>query len=363
MFQLLGWLWSNAGRVYLFFGKPYGSIVNAARYAFKWAKEQADKALAAARSYVIVAVNVVKVIFNLALQAVRNFLVSLVDNAIAFALKLFEIAKASFKIALGAATGPIIRFIKQVDFDIRWALVSLKVELFHFFQDGLRRLNIEIGKILIKWLMMERIAAVFHRSNLAKILDFINRMYDFLDAFMRSPLAFIMNMLRLVFMTFFEFSLGYALAGPKYKLPPWPSWDAMEGQPGPGPSPPPGAGRIGSPLSSLRVSGYTYGNPPGHRGLDLGLAMGQSIFASHDGVVRAAGWSTVGYGNFIILESQAWWTRYAHLQQLNVSVNDRVDKGDIIGLGDDTGQSTGPHLHFEVKHQGSFVDPVTVLPI
>ena len=91
--------------------------------------------------------------------------------------------------------------------------------------------------------------------------------------------------------------------------------------------------------------------------------MGQSVFASHDGVVRAAGWSTVGYGNFIILESQAWWTRYAHLQQLNVSVNDRVDKGDIIGLGDDTGQSTGPHLHFEVKHRGSFVDPVTVLPI
>ncbi|KKL20208.1 hypothetical protein LCGC14_2457770, partial [marine sediment metagenome] len=80
-------------------------------------------------------------------------------------------------------------------------------------------------------------------------VGFINRMYDFLDAFMRSPLAFIMNMLRLVFLTFFEFTIGYALAGPKYKLPPWPSWDAMESQPGPGPKPPAGSGLIGSPLA------------------------------------------------------------------------------------------------------------------
>ena len=363
MWSFLGWLYARIGRVVLFFSSLYTKIVNAANHAWRWAVDQGEKALKAAKHYIIVAVNVVKVIFNLAIAAVRNFLVSLVDNAIALALKLFEIAKASFKIALGAATNGLIRIIKQIEFDIRWALVLVEVKLFHFIQDGLRKLNLEIGKILIRWLMLERIRVVFHQSNLAKILDFINRMYDFLDAFMRSPLAFIMNMLRLVFLTFFEFTIGYALAGPKYKLPPWPSWDAMESQPGPGPKPPAGSGLIGSPLASLYISGYTYNSPPGHRGIDLGLANGDSVFACHDGIVRAAGWSTVGYGYFIVLDSETWWTRYAHAQQLNVSMNDRVDKGDVIGLGDDTGQSTGPHLHLEVKHRGSWVDPVTVLPI
>ncbi len=91
--------------------------------------------------------------------------------------------------------------------------------------------------------------------------------------------------------------------------------------------------------------------------------MGQSVFAAHDGIIRAAGTDPGGYGFFIILDSQTWWTRYAHLRQFNVGLNARVDKGEIIALGDDTGQSTGPHLHFEVKHRGSFVDPVTVLPL
>ena len=363
MWPFLGWLYARIERVVWVFGGLYNSIVDAARNALKWAKREAGKALASAKNFVLAAVSVLNVIFNLAIDAVRNFLIGLVENAIGFAIFLFEIAKSIIKVSISAVKDEIIGFVRQIEFDIRWALVLVKVELFHLIQDGLRRVNIEIGKILIRWLMMERIRTAFNQSNLAKILDFINRMHSFIDAFMRSPLAFIMNMLRLVFMTFFEFSLGYALMGPKYKLPPWPSWDEMEGQTGPGPAPPPGSGLIGSPLASLYVTGYTYQNPPGHRGLDLGLVMGQSVYACHDGVVRASGWSTVGYGYFIVLDSETWWTRYAHLRQLNVSVNDRVDKGDIIGLGDDTGQSSGPHLHFEVKHRGSWVDPVTVLPI
>lgn len=363
MFGLLGWLYSRVERVYLFFGSLYGKIRDAALYALKWAVREASRAFNAAKSYIIAAVNVVKVIFNLALEAIENFLVALVKTAFAFASYLFEVAKSIIEVSINATIGQLVRFIRQVDFDIRWWVATTEIKIRHFIQDLIRRINIEIGKLLIKWLMMEQMRAVFDRSGLAKMVDFFNRMYAFLDAFISAPLAFIMNMIGLVFMTFLEFILGYALQGPKYKLPPWPSWDEMEGHTGPGPKAPKGAGQIGSPLASLYITGYTYNNPPGHRGLDLGLVNGQSVFACHDGVVRAAGWSTVGYGYFIVLDSQTWWTRYAHAQQLNVRVNDRVDKGDIIGLGDDTGQSTGPHLHLEVKFRGSFVDPVTVLPI
>ncbi len=363
MFALLGWLWSRASRVYLFFGSLYGKIRDAALNAFWWAVREGAKALFAAKAYVLNAVAALKYLLKLAIGAAITVVLGVSQTLFATAVKLAKLGTADLRVIVDVIKNDIGKLPYVIEKLIQRAVARVKGEILRLLQDWVDKFNLELGKWFIRWAIMKRISDAFQPSVLSRILDLVNRMYAFLDAFMRAPLAFIMNMLRSVFLNFLEYLLGYALQGPAYKLPPWPSWDEMEGQPGPGPSPPPGTGKIGSPLSNLYISGYTYGNPPGHRGIDFGLSMGQSVFASHDAVVRAAGWSTVGYGNFVVLESQTWWTRYAHLQQLNVDVGDRVNKGQVIGLGDDTGRSTGPHLHYEVKYRGSFVDPVTVLPI
>lgn len=363
MFALLGWLWSSASRVYFIFGPAYGLIVDAAYQARSWAKSAFNRAVKKARGLII---------------QVEIKLGILVDVVVAGAVSaVLGIAQSLFKLALGLIDKVDTELHIKINgiqkrLDLRLNQLSIKVGLiiertlpeFIITINGIiKRIKVRLNQLEIKWGLLSKLVDVFTDSAIAKFLDFINRMYYFLDAFMRAPLAFIMNMLRSVFLNFLEYLLGYALQGPKHKLPPWPSWDEMEGQPGPGPSPPPGTGKLGAPVTPLWISGYTYNNPPGHRGIDLGLARNQSVRASHDGVIRAAGNDPDGYGFFIVLDSQTWWTRYGHLSQFNVSLNSRVDKGQVIGLGDSTGRSTGDHLHFEAKYRGSFVDPVTVLPI
>ena len=167
-----------------------------------------------------------------------------------------------------------------------------------------------------------------------------------------------MGMLKLVFMTFLEFSLGYAMGATTKTLPAWPTWDDMEGHFGPSPSPPPGSGALGHPVTPLYISGYSWLSHPTHKATDFGLNKGQGVFAAHDGIVGEAGWSNVGYGLNVTLSSGEWWTRYAHLETVLVNHNQRVRRGELIGYGDDTGASQGDHLHFEVKHRGAFVDPM-----
>jgi len=81
----------------------------------------------------------------------------------------------------------------------------------------------------------------------------------------------------------------------------------------------------------------------------------------HDGVVEVAGWSTVGYGNTITLRNGKWWTRYAHLDGFGVGKGDTVEAGQKIAEGNSTGNSTGDHLHLEIKLNGVFIDPEQVL--
>lgn len=106
-----------------------------------------------------------------------------------------------------------------------------------------------------------------------------------------------------------------------------------------------------------------------HTGIDLSVPLGTPVFAAADGVVvlarpmtDAAG-ALVGYGNCIIIQHDAGLkTLYGHLLAIGVKEGEQVKRGQLIGLVGSTGNSTGPHTHFEVRIDNSPVDPLQMLP-
>jgi murein DD-endopeptidase MepM/ murein hydrolase activator NlpD len=98
-----------------------------------------------------------------------------------------------------------------------------------------------------------------------------------------------------------------------------------------------------------------------HHGVDLDLEVGDSVLASFDGIVRVSKFERWGYGNFIVLRHyNGLETLYGHLSKPLVEVGDYVKSGDLIGYGGNTGRSTGPHLHYEVRYQGYAFDPQAI---
>jgi murein DD-endopeptidase MepM/ murein hydrolase activator NlpD len=101
------------------------------------------------------------------------------------------------------------------------------------------------------------------------------------------------------------------------------------------------------------ILGYTRS----HNGVDYGVARGTPIWSVGDGRVVRAG-RNGGYGNFIsIRHANGWVSQYAHLHKIHVRVGQRVLQKEIIGLVGSTGMSTGPHLHYELKKDGRFMNP------
>lgn len=95
-----------------------------------------------------------------------------------------------------------------------------------------------------------------------------------------------------------------------------------------------------------------------HTGTDIGAAYGTSIVAANSGTVTLAGWNS-GYGNCVIIDHGGGRaTLYAHMSSIGVSQGQNVQRGQQIGKVGSTGNSTGPHLHFEVLINGSAVDPM-----
>ena len=96
-----------------------------------------------------------------------------------------------------------------------------------------------------------------------------------------------------------------------------------------------------------------------HKGIDIAKSLGESVNASLDGKVISAGYNNGGYGNLIVIEHpNNMKTYYAHLNEIYVNVGDIVKKDDIIGAVGSTGNSTGPHLHFELRVDNKPVDPI-----
>jgi hypothetical protein len=112
-----------------------------------------------------------------------------------------------------------------------------------------------------------------------------------------------------------------------------------------------GTGTFLWPSTEHYLSGYDYSPETNHFGIDIAGQLGNAIFAADSGVVTYAGWNDYGYGEMIVVDhGSGWQTLYAHLSQVNVTCGQEVNQGDTIGLMGSTGQSTGPHLHFEMRN-------------
>ena len=95
-----------------------------------------------------------------------------------------------------------------------------------------------------------------------------------------------------------------------------------------------------------------------HPGMDIANSIGTPIFATADGVVEQSGWSG-GYGNIVQIDhGNGIETIYGHNSSLLVSAGQSVKKGQIISYMGSTGRSTGPHVHYEVRVNGTAVDPI-----
>lgn len=129
--------------------------------------------------------------------------------------------------------------------------------------------------------------------------------------------------------------------------------------------PAPGSYNISQPYGP---SQYTFeppydGYPHFHTGLDLPNAAGSPIVAAEPGVVVAAGFDETGYGNHIIIaHAGGFLTLYGHLETMLVTPGQTVSEGQLIGLMGSTGNSTGSHLHFEIRFNNQPIDPSPLLP-
>ena len=122
----------------------------------------------------------------------------------------------------------------------------------------------------------------------------------------------------------------------------------------------PSTGKLLWPVpASRRVTQY-YGRY--HTGVDIGANYLTPIVAVSDGIVELVQFGRTGYGYQTIIDHEnGYKTRYGHQSQIFVKPGDRVTKGQTIGTVGSTGQSTGPHLHFEVFVNGRRVNPITYI--
>ncbi|MFP4457032.1 MAG: peptidoglycan DD-metalloendopeptidase family protein [Clostridia bacterium] len=112
-----------------------------------------------------------------------------------------------------------------------------------------------------------------------------------------------------------------------------------------------GGGSITSPFG---WTGRRY-----HHGVDIGTATGTNIFASDEGIVTTSAYHRT-YGYYIIINhGNGYSTLYAHNSRLLKSVGTKVSKGDVIAKSGNTGNSTGPHLHFEIRYNGNHKNPMS----
>jgi murein DD-endopeptidase MepM/ murein hydrolase activator NlpD len=120
-----------------------------------------------------------------------------------------------------------------------------------------------------------------------------------------------------------------------------------------------GTGRFVWPTSGSISQAFK----PLHQAIDIGSYTGAPVKASDSGYVVASGWSNVGYGNYVVIDhGNGFQTLYGHLSRILVNAGESVAQGTVIGLVGSTGNSTGPHLHFELHQSGVPRNPFGFLP-
>lgn len=121
------------------------------------------------------------------------------------------------------------------------------------------------------------------------------------------------------------------------------------------------------PLAMPLRDAFRYTSPFGrrwgraHEGIDMAGPVGTPVYATADGIVTWAGWQS-GYGNLIKIQHELGTeTRFGHLSKIKVKVGQKISRGSLIGAMGNTGRSTGSHLHYEVRVNGTAVNPMTFI--
>jgi murein DD-endopeptidase MepM/ murein hydrolase activator NlpD len=103
------------------------------------------------------------------------------------------------------------------------------------------------------------------------------------------------------------------------------------------------------------------GRDEAHPGIDIAVSVGSLVRASGGAIVRQAG-EDPEYGFFVLLDhSEDYQTMYGHLSRILVTLGATVETGEVIGLSGNSGRSTAPHLHFEIRQRGQSLDPLTMV--
>lgn len=120
----------------------------------------------------------------------------------------------------------------------------------------------------------------------------------------------------------------------------------------------------GSYVSTAYGAGGALWSSGSHSGVDFHAPYGVSVVSVGRGTVVEAGWGGAYGNNVVIRMHDGTYTQYAHLASVSVAVGQEVEPGQQIGLSGSTGNSTGPHLHFEARTSGEYgsdIDPVSYL--
>ncbi len=104
---------------------------------------------------------------------------------------------------------------------------------------------------------------------------------------------------------------------------------------------------------------YVRGYYAGHSGIDIAAPTGTPIYAANGGPILYAGWNNWGYGTTVVIGHGPWSTLYGHMSSRAVGCGQVVGAGQIIGYVGSTGNSSGPHLHFEIRYRNQPQDPAS----
>lgn len=128
-----------------------------------------------------------------------------------------------------------------------------------------------------------------------------------------------------------------------------------------------GGGAMLLPFATQRItSGFGYRPKFGrmHKGIDIAMTVGDTVRVPLAGTVRKVSYEARGYGHYVtVVHDDGMETRYAHLSQTLVMPGQRLEAGEPIALSGNSGNSTGPHLHFETRYLGAAVNPAEIFSL
>lgn len=358
---LINWLGQRASKVLQWFGSSYSTWVSRLKSFFTHLRYYRDQAVKWAREWALPKIvsywqDLKNRIYNAKLAAINW------ANNVGSNIRIWvDVKILNVKNLLGLRVSELTAEYQRMRAKIHKGDSRVETEVKTWAE-------VLFGRLLspFKWILelkdlLQGLKELFTEENLKKLVTIFNSLFSFILTLATHPLETLIAIIEPIFLELLNFTLAYALGTEKYELPDWPDWSNFGGAGGGGFLPIGVKQDLNAPLKFLRVSGYTFNNPKGHMGIDLALSRGQAVYTMHDGIVEYINRAFTGYGYQIIIGGGFWWTRYAHLETINVSRGQKVGKGKQIGKGDSTGNSTGDHLHLEIKYKGAFVDPAKIL--